>query len=108
MEEHMDIGYDEAKAILDSPEWRVGTAWYGDVAEVLHEGKWKRICRTDWKDDVCTGLPLKPDCIPKESYTLETMREKARGMLRKKSDWIPAAARVDDERFAIIDAFSDG
>ena len=66
-----------------------------DEVQVLVYGEWLSLCRTDSLDDVCTsdsddaGRPLE---------------ETRTRYLRK----IVYGARVDDERFAVIDSLTDG
>ena len=97
-----DIDVDEALKILDTAQVRVvhkPTDWSGGPwtdPEILHEGVWKSLCRTDLCDDVATGW-----CTTK---TAEEWRAHYREKLRRAG----FGARYDSHRFSVIDALTDG
>jgi hypothetical protein len=97
----VDLSINETKAALAAAPMRwngVENAWgYKSLAEVLYEGSWRHLCRTDLKDDVCTFGG------DDQSSELETLRSH---YLKR----IGFGARVgkDGDRFAVVDAFSDG
>lgn len=105
----VDLSYQEAKEIMDGakymleeyvdgpPFWKTEITLNRPLINV--NDKWLRLGRTDWKDDVATGL-----CARKtlnewlEMYKLRNMDTTFDG----------CSARMDDVRFSVIDQFSDG
>ena len=94
MEYSVDLSVEETIAALQRSPARIGKAWYGDVVEILYEGKWRRLCRTDLKDDVCTG-------------TCEKIADASK-VIAEYEGRVHFGARITDERIAIVDSFSDG
>lgn len=92
---------DEVREFLRTASMRIEhipAGWYGSGytdPQIEHEGVWKSLCRTDLFDDVATGLCMN-----------QTAEEWRRHYLEKLEDAI--GVRVGENRFAIIDALSDG
>lgn len=62
-------------------------------AEIFQGGKWKSLCRTDLHDDVCTTYCVhQSETEYREQYLARVLQ----------------GARIDEERFAVIDAYTDG
>jgi hypothetical protein len=98
----VDLSINEAKTALTAApmRWNGAENAWGDkrLAEVLYEGSWRHLCRTDLKDDVCTFGG------GDESSELETLRSHY-------LERICFGARVGKDgevRFAVVDGFSDG
>jgi len=97
-----DIDVEEALAILDTAEVRIVEKqddWSGGPwtdPEILHDGKWKSLCRTDMCDDVATGW-----CT---TMTAEEWRSHYRESLLRAG----YGARYSKRRFSIIDSLTDG
>jgi hypothetical protein len=80
----------QARAALDNIEFRMERGAYGVMhIEVLYEGKWRSLYRTDLMDDVGT--------TSSHMYTVAHYR-----------DAIRFGARIKDDGFGVIDAYSDG
>lgn len=88
----VDLSINQAKAALTSIEARIVVG--GERVEVLYRGKWLTLCRTDLADDVRTWI----------SRPVKDSQE----VVREYRDRIRYGARVDDQRFAVVDATSDG
>jgi hypothetical protein len=99
----IDIEREEALTILRAAPIRVeeytrGAPWYTRPvkltrAEILHDGVWRSLCRTDDCDDVCTTT-----C---QHLTERQYREQAVRGCRY-------GARIGPSRFAVIDSCTDG
>ena len=92
-----DLTPSDAVGVLDRAltrgEYRVGSAWYGAAVEILYNGDWVHLARTDQKDDVCTGHIMTQSLEDEIKF----YRDKAR-----------LGARVREGCFAVIDSYSDG
>lgn len=98
----VDMERAEALAIIKSApirvreetvEWPYTTPTVITRAEIEVDGKWRNLCRTDDCDDVCTTFHCR--------MTVDQYRQWA-----VKRCWL--GARVGPERFAVIDACTDG
>lgn len=69
------------------------------IEEIFHEGAWLHFCRTDECDDVCTS-----HCVPYEKFKDRDTRKFWLKYAKKCS----LGARIGPERFALIDALTDG
>lgn len=87
----VDLSASQVRDVLAHAEWRTADARYGPVIEVKLLERWLRLCRTDLTDDVCTGRP---------GLTFAQWLEYANRDIY--------GARISLNRFALIDAFSDG
>lgn len=97
----IDISSDAAvAALVEAPDhhFRFVVAKYFVVEEFFHAGLWRSLCRTDECDDVCTFGEREPEEFPQQSQR-DFWTEKARRGY---------GARVGPDRFAIIDAMTDG
>jgi hypothetical protein len=93
-----DLTPEEAlKALAESPR-RWGTAWYGQVPEIEYEGKWRRLCRTDVFDDVCTG---------RRHEDGESL-DQAVDYYAKRVGYGVRLREANGSVFAVLDALSDG
>lgn len=106
----IDIGKDEALTLLEKSavraraeeeraEWLAkGFPKHKLIEEVLIDGTWRKFCRTDECDDVCT--------TSLERYVAKTPEQvRARYINRIKLSY---GVRLGPARFAIIDAMTDG
>jgi len=70
-----------------------GHIWNENVVEIHYEGEWRRVARTDFKDDVCTTSPM---CDTFDGY------------VRKLQNSRYGVRIQSNGTFSIIDAYSDG
>ena len=73
--------------------------WFGGLWTqplILHDGKWKHLCRTDLCDDIATGSCQIKTAEQWRAHYLDLLGQRAYG------------GRYNDARFSIIDCFSDG
>lgn len=92
----IDVPVDKVIGILRSAEMRITRDEYGtDWPELFYNEGWRRVVRTDYCDDVCTGL-----CATK------TVEEWRQHYLKKAAH--ARLVRIGPARFAIIDAMTDG
>ncbi len=75
-------------------EERFGGPWTQPL--ILHDGKWKHLCRTDLCDDVATGACQIKTAEQWRAHYLDLLGRRAYG------------GRYNDARFSIIDCFTDG
>lgn len=98
---YVEISAEEAEPTLRAAPIRLNMRpatqyWLGDPdPQILHDGIWKSLCRTDLTDNVATGW-----CMVK---TEEEWREY---YLRKLEH--AYGVRYSEHIFAVIDSFSDG
>jgi hypothetical protein len=92
----VDWSVDEAKKLISEAPIRWGEAWYGRGVEIKVGDEWLYLCRTDLKDDVCTGSYEDAD------RSLEENRRHYLGKVRY------GARLTEDGGFAVIDRLSDG
>jgi hypothetical protein len=71
-----------------------------DWPELRFRGQWWSVARTDWKDDVCTGLA--------ETLTAEQWREYCVWKLERAYGVRLTDSAIGHKTFAIVDAYSDG
>lgn len=87
----------EAKKIMRTAQYREWTRTDRDSPyngiEILHEGKWKNVGRTDDCDDVATGW-----------CTTKSVEE----WIKHYRKSIVHGARYDDALFSVVDAMTDG
>lgn len=105
----MDIGKDAALALLMNCEHRNGEKG----PEVFHEGVWKDIAKTDFKDDV--GLYLRHQTFNLTTRQWEWVRPTFDDVVRMVQTMQPKrwwgsddAMRVTDKSLYIITHYSDG
>ena len=99
----VDLAPADARAYMATAQYRLGSeqAWWvqptrenlSNAIEIFHDGRWKVVLRTDWKDDVATG-----------SYELKTLEQWIEFFIAK----IEYGVRFDTRSFAVIDSYSDG
>lgn len=92
----LDLDCRNTAAFLESAEWRPRD---GGGVEVMHDGKWKHLCRTDLKDDVrtWTSFAFGPDGKRPDVHHIDYYRS-----------GLPYGARITDDAFFVVDAYSDG
>lgn len=104
----VDLTVHQAKAVLRKGRryrkryrrevWRHATKGYLDWPEVKiwYRGQWWKLALTDLKDDVCVGIGVpEPDAL--QSDPLRWFREQ-----------VNYGARLKNNTFAVVRAFSDG
>ena len=92
----VDLDQQQAiKALMDVSEARWEATEYGNCKLMAKIGdKWLHVCRTDLLDDVCTfGVAF--NCKADEAVRIYAQR-------------VRYGARVDGNRFAVVDSVSDG
>jgi hypothetical protein len=92
----VDLSSAAAYAVLSDVQSRKcdeDNGWFN--VEILYQGKWLLLARTDLMDDVGTLTRSKPSTTPEEFIAF--MREKI---------WF--GARVSDRFFSVVDSLSDG
>lgn len=98
-EQHRPVDYNagEAKYILSNAEGRiVNNKHRGYQLEILVDGKWLMVSRTDLHDDVGTTFRI---------WNEHSSIQEIRNFYFKK---IRLGARKNEKYFCVIDAFSDG
>lgn len=93
----VDLSINETRAFLANAQTRIGKMrghQNFDQVQVAYQGEWLGLCRTDLKDDVCTGGA---------SNVTDAAAEVERYITK-----IRYGARIRDFSFAVIDSYSDG
>lgn len=97
-----DLSKDDAIEMLKKCDIRLAgeNPWGQPYVQILIDGQWLHLCRTDLKDDVCTYTYIDRNLEENRDYYLNQIRYGAR--IRK--------GDIDESFpiFAVIDSFSDG